>query len=317
VRLSNSKIKTWRRCPKQYDYKYVQGLRPKRKGLALERGTWIHELLQYHYDGEDWKARHKELTDDFYKLFEEEREHLGDLPSECKSIMQGYLFNYRREDSGLIVVDTELDEIITLPNGLEFNFIIDLIVEEPDGLWLWDHKTVKNFMDPDFMLVDAQLARYFWAAEYMGYTPLRGVLFNEIRTKPPTIPPLLQSGGLTRRTNLDTDVRTYYQAIRRAGLDPVDYGEILRRLAKQGDRFYRRTRLPKDKALTAQLMSEMTMTANEIITAERKGHFPRSPDKSCTWGCDYMDLCVTELFGGNPATAIKFNYERVPRHGRQ
>lgn len=288
----------------------MEKLEPKQKGIALERGTWIHDLLMHHYDEEDWKIRHAELTREFNNLFEEEREDLGDLPGECRRIMLAYLRHYRQEDKRYRVIDSEVDEILTLPNGLEFNFIIDLIVEDviDGGLWLWDHKTLKSFMDSDFMLIDAQLARYFWCAEKMGYTPLRGVMFNEIRTKAPAIPQLLKKGGLSQRKNIDTDVHTYLREIRKYDLDPNDYAALLRRLATQGEKFFRRTKLPKDRPLTKRLMDELNWSAKEIIRAERAGEFPRTPDKSCVWGCSYKDICITELMGGDASSIIKMNF---------
>lgn len=315
MRLSNSKIKTYRRCPNQYRYKYIEKLRKKKKAVQLARGSWIHDLLQHHYDGEDWRARHVELTDEFNRLFEEEREDLGDLPGECLRIMRSYLRHWKAEDKRWHVVDSEMNETITLPNGVDFNFIIDLVVEEDGGLWIVDHKTVKSFMDADFMLIDAQLARYHYALEQLGgYTPLRGIIFNELRTKPPTIPKSLKSGGLSQAKNIDTDVATYLQAIRRHGLDPEDYRDTLLRLArtKEND-FFRRTRLPKDRPLTRQLMRELGWTAQEIIDAERRQHFPRTPDKSCTWMCDFSDICIVELFGGDPSHIIKSNFEVVKK----
>lgn len=314
LRLSNSKVKTWRRCPKQYEYKYVHKLQRKAKSLPLERGTWLHTMLQYHYDGEGWEAAHKELTRGFNNLFYEEREEFGDLPGETKRIMKNYLRHWNAEDKRIVVVDSELDEIMTLPNGLEFNFIIDLIVEDQDGgLWLWDHKTVKDFMDADFHLLDAQLTRYYWCAEHMGYTPLRGVVFNELRTKAPTIPQLLKKGGLSKAKKIDTDLYTFYNAIRRHDLDPNDYTEILQRLARQNDRWYRRTKLPKDKPVTRQLMAELTMSAREILRAQKTNEFPRTPEKSCKWDCDFRDLCVTELHGGNIRPMIKQGFQTRQR----
>lgn len=312
MRLSNSKIKTYRRCPNQYRYKYQMKLRKKKKAVQLERGSWIHDLLQHHYDGEDWKTRHRERTDDFYRLFEEEREEYGDLPGECLRIVRSYLRHWKAEDSRWHVIDSEMNEVIKLPNGIEFNFIIDLIVEENGSLWIVDHKTVKSFMDADFMLIDAQLARYHYAAEQLGYKPLRGIIFNELRTKPPTIPKLLVRGGLSEAKNIDTDVGTYLREIRRHGLNPEDYRDTLLRLARtKANDFFRRTRLPKDRPLTRQLMRELGWTAQEIARAERVNHFPRAPDKSCAWMCDYSDICIVELFGGDPSQLIKSNFETV------
>lgn len=294
-----------------YEFKYIHKLRPKKRAVQLERGSWIHELLMVHYDGHDWLERHLELTTEFNRLFEEEREDLGNLPAECGRIMRSYLHHYQEEDTNFRVVDSELDELIALPGGDEFNFIIDLIVEDKSdgGLWLWDHKTVKGFMPPDFMLLDAQLARYFWAAEKMGYTPLRGVMFNELITKPPTVPKLLKSGKFEERANLFCDALTYYETVKSVGQDPRRYATTIKRLrALEGERFFRRTSLPKDKPLTKRLMQEMMMTIDEIKVAEEKNRFPRTPDKSCQWGCDYLEPCVIELHGGDISDVAKLKY---------
>lgn len=317
LRLSNSKVKTFRRCEKKYEFKYVMGLKPKARAVQLERGSWVHDLLMHHYDGKDWRERHAELTREFTATFEEEREGHEDLPKECSRIMRSYLHRYRETDSGLHVVDSEVDEVVTLPNGIEFNFIIDLIVEEPDGgQWLWDHKTVKSFMDADFMLLDAQLTRYYWSAEQMGYKP-RGVIFNEIRTKPPSVPALTQKGALSR-AKIDTDYLTYASAIKRYGLKPNDYREQLLRLrrldrSESNHPFFRRTRMPRDKPVTQQMMAELVMTAREIRAAEKRAQFPRTPDKACTWDCEFRDPCIIQLQGGDIRDVIKMRFTKKKR----
>lgn len=311
MRLSNSKANTWRRCPKKYHYKYGLGLRSKTRELPLERGSWLHEMLEAYYVTGDWRPKWKELKKAFYTLFEEEREDLGDLPEETKRIMLSYERKWKKEDRRYRVVDSELDEILTMSNGLEFNFIIDLVVEdlEVGGLWLWDHKTVKSFMDEDYMLLDAQLARYFWAAEKMGYTPLKGVVFNEIRTKPPAIPELLKSGALSQRANIDTDYFTYAREIKRHGLSTEPYEELLGRLRQNSGRFFRRTVMPKDTALTKRTMQDLLDTAEEIEAAGHKGRYPRSVSKNCTWDCEFKDVCITEYFGGDATSLMSANFE--------
>lgn len=317
MRLSNAKAKTWRRCPKMYDFKYVKKLRPKRKKAHLELGTWVHELLMVYYDGEDWKQKHRVLRAKFNNLFEEEKEELGDLPAEALRLFKSYLRHYKKRDIEHRTIDTEIDEIVTLPNGIEFNFIIDRIYEDRDGLWLQDHKTLSSFLPADFMLLDAQLTRYFWCAEELGYTPLLGVEFNEIRTKPPAIPHTLKSGLLSTAQKMDTDYWTYLETVKKLEQSPALYKGKLRELWERDqtdNRFFRRSRLPKDKPVTRRMMAELEDTAVEIEAAEARGRFPRTPDKSCQWGCDYLDLCVIDLHGGSIDSAVKLKYERRNRN---
>lgn len=319
MRLSNSKVNTWRRCPKSYDYKYIRQLRKKGKALPLERGSWLHELLEAYYLGENWLKIHRKKKKEFDKLFAEEKEMLGDLPSEVMRIMTSYRRMYHKQDDHLIVVDAEMDEILKLPNGDEFNFIIDLVIEEDGGLWLWDHKTVGKFMDADFMLLDTQLTRYFWAAREMGYDtpdcPLRGVIFNEVRTKPPTIPKLLQSGALSRAKNIDTDYFTFLQTIRDNDLDPNDYIDELKRAKYNTSSFFRRTRMVKDEGIMRIQMQELEDSAFEMKIAAKRNAYPRTVRKTCVWDCDYKDLCITELMGGDISSLVKANFERSKRRG--
>lgn len=309
LRLSNSKVGTYRRCPKKFEFKYEMGLRSKYKALPLERGSWLHALLEAYYNGDDWRVVHKKYTQEFNKLFDEEKEDLGNLPVEVLRIFTSYLQRYAKQDSKLKVIDVELDEIITLPNGLRFQIIIDLIVEEPDGgLWIWDHKTVGRFMPEDFMLLDAQLARYFWGAEHMGYTPLRGIMFNEINTTPPTLPKVLLNGELEKRANLACDVYTYYREIKRHGAPLDPHRAFLRKLKAQEGRWFRRTHLPKDPPLVNRLMDELNMSAREIERAQRNNDFPRTVLKECVWDCEFKTICQIDLMGGDISHEMKSKF---------
>jgi hypothetical protein len=308
--LSNSRMKTWRRCPKQFEYKYVLGLKPKKRSIYLERGSWLHDLLQHHYDGEDWEARHRQLTKEFGLLFDEEREDLGDLPTECERLFRSYLFNYHEEDKSYRIIDSELDEIVTLPNGLRFRMIIDLVVEDLDGgIWLWDHKTVGRFLPPDFLILDAQLGRYFWGMEHLGYKPLRGIMFNEIITKPPTMPKLIRNGTeLEKRKNLHCDAYTYYKEVKRLDLDLQKHAKFIKMLQSRNDLWFRRTQLPKDAPLTKQLMKELVDTAREIKSGEEHDAFPRTVMKDCQFDCSFLEPCTIQLMGGNADSSFKLRY---------
>lgn len=309
-KISNSKARTWRRCPKKYEYKYVHKLKPRAKGIPLEKGSWCHELLEAWYNGEDWRKAHKRKKKEFYSLFEEEQAMLGDLPEECERLMRSYLRRYEEEDGYLKIIDTELNEYITLPNGLRVQVIIDLVYEDSMGLWAMDHKFRGRFEDSDNMRLDPQLTVYHWAAELLGY-PLVGVVYNEILTKPPTIPKLTQTGKLERRANLFCDPHTYAQEVRRHGLDIGDYSDYLRILTvKAENKFFRRTYLPKDPAMVKHAMQDLNWTAQEIMAAEAKGRFPRTFDKSCKFGCEYKDLCLTQYSGGDGSGIISRQFKR-------
>lgn len=318
MRVSNSKLKTYRRCPNQYRYKYKLKLRKKARAIPLEKGTWCHSLLQAHYEGKDWKKRHKKLTKAFNKLPDWVREDLGNMPDECLRIMKGYLRQYPNDLKRYRVIDAEMDEIITLPNGLQLQIIIDLILEDTvdGGLWGWDHKFRGKLGDPDDMMLDPQLTLYYWGLERMGYKDMRGMLYNEVRTKVPTVPKELKTGGLSKAKSIDTDVYTYSKEIRRLRLDQEEYADILHHIATNEEmRFFRRTPIPKDPPVVKTVLLEAVQTAQEIQEAERKNRYPRSFEGSCRWGCDFKDLCIAELHGADISSLIRADFE-VSRRGK-
>jgi len=67
--------------------------------------------------------------------------------------------------------------------------------------------------------------------------------------------------------------------------------------------------MPKDKALTRRQMAELNMTAEEIHNAAKLGAYPRTTRKECDWDCEYKDLCIVDLFGGDISTMVKKNFQ--------
>jgi uncharacterized protein (DUF2384 family) len=229
--------------------------------------------------------------------------------------MRSYIRTYGATDKKRYrVIDSELNEVVTLPNGLQLNVVIDLVVEEvgSGGIWGWDYKSRTSFDPKDLILLDPQFSDYYIAMEIMGYTPMRGFVEDEIRKKAPTVPKLLARGGISKKKSIDTDVWTYMSAVREAGEDPADYADILQHIAtNQKDKFFRRTYIPKDPPVLRRASQELVQAAREIRrTARRNEVYTRSVDKSCIWGCDYRDICIVDLHGGDSSTMKKMNFKR-------
>lgn len=302
---THSMIKTFRRCPRQAKYKYVERLKPKVLGKPLRRGTWIHSLLEAKYKGEDWEEDHERQTKKFHLLFDEEKEAMGDLPNEMYRLMKSYLWHYKIDDWKVHEVEFTLEA--ELPDGSLYRGKIDLLIEDQYGLWIVDHKSHARLPDLSFRLLDAQSALYVWAA-HKNKIPVQGHIWNYIKTKPPTVPQQLKRGGLSKRT-IDTDFPTFLAALRQYGEDPQNHKRMLRYLksqryehgAIQTSPFFQRSILEKTKPMLLQV-------AQEAYTTHKRMHsYPfhddrqieRVPDRSCTFSCSYTDLCTVELFGGN------------------
>jgi RecB family exonuclease len=303
--ISWSELKTFQRCPKQHEYKYVDRLVPKRKARPLYLGSWIHAALESYYVGGDWKIGHKEYVKDYNKLFEEERAGLETkrgkrgrpLPEIVSQIMKSYLWYYREDGWTVKAVEQEFEVDTPLKiNGRvqPLQGIIDLVIEDPEGRW-WvvDHKTTGTIPDANaFHAMDPQLMLYPWAAKQAWGWDISGVIYNYVKSKPPTIPQITKAGNISKR-KLVTDYPTLRRFLRTNGYDPLDFGDILRPLRKRSP-FLRRYRLPREAVVTKGVLLDSLATAKHIREDARRY---RVITRDCASQCPYHDLCRNELNG--------------------
>lgn len=315
--VSHSLLKSFRRCPKQADYKFQQGLRPRMTGKPLRRGTWVHKLLEVHYAGGDWKEEHQRLTNQFYTLFEEERDLYGDMPKEIARVMRGYFWHYKHDHWK--VHDVEFILETTFPDGTVYRCKIDVLVEDQFGLWLVDHKSNKTLPDLTFRMLDGQSALYVWCA-LRNKIPVQGFIWNYIRWKPPTIPYITQGGRLSRR-KLDTDYPTLLTTLKKHDLveDNQEMLDALRKRqyrpgAPQTSTFFRRDILEKSPDMLKRVATENYHTSKRYFAYpwDNQNAVERVVSRSCSFDCSYQDLCSIELFGGDPRTIRKQRYEIDP-----
>ncbi len=304
MKFSNSQLKAFQRCERQYYYKFGLNLVPKHHdSLPLKRGSWLHELLEAKYKGGDWHERNDELSQEFYQLFEEEREVFGDLPNICAHIMRSYDYRWREEDEGLTWIEVETEFEVPLPHGHTLGFKVDGIVEDEWGMWLAEHKTHKSFPKGEFRFVDMQTGKYVWGLRKLGY-PITGVMWNYLLTVEPKKPKLTKAGKLSK-AKIRTDAITFVEALREYGLDPKDYKRDIIRFRDHTD-FFRRERVPKPEIVTKKLIREAILVADRI---EEMGEPTRSIDRSCEMFCPYLQPCLTELYGGDEESVLKMSYQ--------
>lgn len=321
---THSMLKAFGRCPNQARYKYAERLKPKyvnEGDKPLRRGTWFHALLEEHYAGRSWQERHRELCRDFSLLFDEEKDHLGDLPAEMLALMRSYLWHYGADKSdplhGWEVKGTELTMECAWPDSKDgkdvYRCRLDMMMHDPLwGLLIGDHKTHKTLPNTGFRLLDAASALYIWCAWENGYD-VQGFLWNYIRTKAPTEPKLVYVGkkneGLSKSVT-DTDYPTMVRAIKKYGLDPAPYRDRLRFLksqrweagAVQTSGFFRRDVLEKDEDMIRRVVAAAMLTRDRMHAYDWKAvdAIERVPDRFCGSMCrSYVDLCQTELYGGD------------------
>ena len=237
----------------------------------------------------------------YRRLFEEEKEYYGDLIGEVSRIIGRYVDVYKDDGLQYHIHEKRSSEIeirIPLDDDTVFTGHIDKYPYDKLGrYWVMDHKSHKNIPDEDARYSDLQLVFYYWGAPLAGLPKPTGVLWDYIRTKPPSVPPMLKNGTLTKRQNIDTDYITYLTAIQQNKLDPKDYSDILEKLKAEGSsQFYRRVFLPSPpKQLVESVVRDIRETAQEIRFLEGVSK-SRNMSRDCK-SCSYFDLCSAEVRG--------------------
>jgi hypothetical protein len=343
--ISQSKLKSFRRCQKQYSFRHDYAdegkeLVRKMPKLPLSRGSWMHELQQAHHrrwagikKGSDWEEVHEKLTQTFNSFFEEEREELGDLPSETERLFRSYLrfwgedearYDVARLGNGTPAIEFAFEVDLSRWGILDpFKGRVDLLVSDSEysGIWIWDHKWVRSVPDADDRMMSPQSLLYGWALKKMGLD-IQGFVYNYGRTKAPTIPRVLKRppGVLSQASRMDTDYYTYAMAIKRQHGDKwkfyarTQYKDTLIRLKHRDKLWFRRERIPLDDGAMKRAVQEMIVTARDIARRNKK-HPPRSYFYNCghrNAGCDYHDLCVTEFRGLNIEPLLRDRYVQQP-----
>lgn len=293
----------------------------------------MHNLLEAHYKGEDWRTVHQEMCEKFRDLQDHEKDDLGDLPYECATLMDNYLYHYGGDKDdplhGWKVHEVELKLEMPWPNGEIFQGKVDLLIEDEFGLWVVDHKNKKRMPDFADRLKDIQSIGYVLAARYNGI-PVRGFKWNYLWTTLPTKPALVDvkrkyktvdgervlvsedfSKARLSKQACTTDWRTMRRAISEYGLDAKDYQEDLIRLQRQRyapgqvqtSPFFRRHDLERPEAQLKAVWKSMYRT--HLVMQKYYDFAKGDPDyiervtgPQCSW-CDFRNLCDAEVSGGN------------------
>lgn len=179
LRLSATQVKMYLTCPRQYRYKYIEGLPTVTTG-ALAFGKTIHQVL---HDLHQWSIYSGEPLSEsvalvnFARLWEKivcEQEPLFKSEGEiaeysrlAELMLIGYVESERERPSPLV---TEFPFEIALrdeKSGKDYTLrgVIDRIDQENNGLTIVDYKSGKRKPSARELAFDVQLTIYAYAAK--------------------------------------------------------------------------------------------------------------------------------------------------------
>jgi hypothetical protein len=306
---SYSSDKKLRRCEQQYSYRYDEKLKQRIKSKGLFMGNVMHILLESYRKGEKWVEAYKQWkASEWDKLFEEEREAYLEKkfsPELVLDLMTHYVEHWTNQQARWEPLFIEKDFELTTKSGLLIRFKMDYIVKDGKLTVLVENKNKKDLPDSNERILDPQVHMYCYLASKLPKPIIIDrIIWDYIRTEPVPMPSINKDGSISKR-KLETDQRTYLRFLKENKIHPKSEEERL------GIENHLRS-LPETLTL-ARVMNRPNLRVGEIFVrdmvarAERAKTITRPTrnwDRTCSWMCDYKQLCEADMLGKPDRNAI-------------
>ena len=310
IKISQSRVKTWRQCQFAYYQKYVQGLRKKVVKRPFTFGGIVHELIEEYANHRDPFKKLDEIKKEKGQLFDQEIELYGDIIEDIRNIMIEY-FQYWGDDSLLYLRRNhryaEHEFNIDIGNGIIFHGKIDAIAKTPNKLlWVVEHKTFKRMPDNDERWRNLQSAVYLKALQMTGLGEADGICWDYIHSGVPEVPKVLKSGKLSE-AKLNTLPNVIKRYAEEQGYD-LNFSKKLLESAQQNlTNYFIRIFTPINQDIVDNVYRDFVDSARELV--ENHGNKKvKNIGMHCKF-CDYEPICRAELTGSDVDVIIKSQYK--------
>jgi hypothetical protein len=298
--ISQSKIKTWRKCNYAAHLRYVEKLKRKLIKRPLKFGTIVHTLLEEHYKGGDWQQKLSDIEVEERMLFSSQRDEYGDIIEDIHDIMTEYFLYYKNDNVTFITVNgikAEHKFEIEIAKGIIATGKVDGFARTKNKLqWLVEHKTFNRMMSEDHRWRNLQSSVYIRISEEAGFPEVDGVLWDNVYSKAPATPDILKSGKISERQILSLPTRVK-AVLEREGFKLKDYKMLMESAERNRSTYFTRQFNPMKPKVVNMLFRDFVESAKDM--AENLGRRKvKSIDTHCDW-CDYEGICRTELTGGD------------------
>lgn len=299
--VTNSSLTMFRRCPREYYFRYVLNRKGRRKAKALRFGTLFHLGLNAWWAGSGPQryigalyaiglGSQKEETDSFDIV-------------KAETLIAGYTARWGDERYKALAVERRFMSELDDPVHASISGSIDAIAERDGKIYNVEHKTTSADISAgsDYwrhvVTLDSQVSTYDNASRAMGYD-IRGTLYDVIRK--PELEPYKATPEDKRKYTKPTKAEPVPRLYSNQREEDETEDEFRDRLAAdivaRPDWYFQRqviVRLERDNEEHAR---DVEQTARAIRFAEGHGAWPRSPNACERFRrlCEYHPVCAGE-----------------------
>jgi CRISPR/Cas system-associated exonuclease Cas4 (RecB family) len=272
--VSHSEVDSYLLCRRKHYYGYTLSLQRVKESSALAMGTAGHTVLEAFYtailEGKDF--------DTAVDVARETADGLAiEIPANRANIFDT-LFTYYfpnepfvKEGYEILAVEKKFNLEYDEENKMQYPFVVDLIVKSPEGKTIVvDHKFVYDFYNYEATIMQPQIPKYVGALRALNHKIDYG-MYNMIRTRK-----LKEPDATSMCQQLD---------------------------------------VKPESARVTQVFKEQISVASEIqkikqLTPEQQEATAyRVANKMVCQSCSFLDICRTELSGGNSKLMIETEYK--------
>lgn len=329
--VSHSEVEAFLTCRRRHWYGYVKRIRSRKPGIALAYGTAGHSVLAAFYETilkagktrtAQFRAQKAALAaaeakmDEVYAAgFREDEDKQANLRTMLFDI---YFPNEPFVKEGWLIEAVEVEKDLEVDDGLDFKFVIDLIVTDPQGKRVVvDHKFKGRFDSADTVTLLPQISKYIAALRADGLKVAYG-MYNEVKTakvrgakklKGALIAMLIESYAEADLKKLTVDVLT--EMCQDAGLEiyagPTLDQAVMQLKLKPGN-------VQVINTFTEQLnvMDEIVARKQLSVEEQEETAYRVSNPMICQY-CDFRLLCESDLTGQNSTLLMGSEYEIKPK----
>lgn len=296
--VTNSELRTRRRCPREHHLSYELGFRSAREdALALRFGTMMHRALEawwYSVKGARLSAALDALAEfgdmDAYEL------------ARAVEMLNGYDARWSGEPLHCIAVEQEFRAAMVNPETgaksrtFELGGKLDVIAQDDEGrVFLVEHKTSSDDLSPGSLYwqglqLDTQLSTYYAGMRALGFDPA-GVIYD-VLGKPQLRP--YKATPLEERKYRQKD-GVLYANQREHDETPVEFQARVREaIASEPDRYLLRGTVVRLVEEEVEAAYDTWQHARAIADSASSKHWPRNPDSCRRFGrlCSYFGVCT-------------------------
>lgn len=334
--LSNSSLGTFRRCPREYYFRYVLLRKGRAKAAALRFGTLFHIALNAW-----WRCNGAALDKLRAALAaidaqEEEKDPFELVKARC--LIAGYTARWGGEPIETIAVEKQFRLPIEIPGDVygvgnkivgstrpraeyDLGGAIDAIVRSRGRVRNVEHKTTSSdiTVGSDYwrhvVTLDPQVSTYEDAAKRLGYDVV-DTLYDVIRK--PTIIPLKETPEEDRKYTkpTKTEPTRLYKGQREQDETPDEFeARLTEDIATNPHRYFARAPIVRLESDNEEHARDVRQTAELIRFAESHDAWPRSPSACERFGrlCEYHDACsgITTIDDDTRFVTKKFQHEEL------